>query len=190
MTTFPQDNKHWQPYKNSVWGKASFSPYLFLCINLSLWSLIRYYPRFDILSIQYNLYVIRSDACERMINQLNLVEWLVNGVLGDYGCLSPYSLEYATALLMNLSLRKSAKKRLNEWMKEWKNEWMNEWMNEWIPPSSYIPIREDIWLLFSIQFNSLCRFTKPDVNILSCLETLLEYENPRVIRIVNSQMII
>jgi LisH domain-containing protein ARMC9 len=45
-----------------------------------------------------------------MIND-NVIEWLV-GILEQNEDLSDYSLEYAAALFMNLSLRTAGKKRL------------------------------------------------------------------------------
>ena len=50
-----------------------------------------------------------------MIND-NVIEWLV-GILEQNEDLSDYSLEYAAALFMNLSLRTAGKKRLaNEYI--------------------------------------------------------------------------
>ncbi len=45
----------------------------------------------------------RRTAAEQMI-ELDMVKWLVS-IMSDVETLSEYSLEYASALLMNLSLR-------------------------------------------------------------------------------------
>jgi hypothetical protein len=41
--------------------------------------------------------------------ELNLISWIVETIRDELDTLSDYSLEYATALLMNLSLRKEGK---------------------------------------------------------------------------------
>ena len=52
---------------------------------------------------------LRRNAQEQMID-LDVIKWLVH-VLSDADSLSSYSLEYASALLMNLSLRSAGRAR-------------------------------------------------------------------------------
>ena len=47
---------------------------------------------------------LRRDAQSIMIN-LNVIEWIIQTLKSEQDTLSDYSLEYTTALLMNLSLR-------------------------------------------------------------------------------------
>jgi hypothetical protein len=48
-----------------------------------------------------------------MMIQLDIMKWLVK-ILQDHQHLSPFSLEYASALLMNLSLRSSGKRKCSK----------------------------------------------------------------------------
>lgn len=48
-----------------------------------------------------------------MINH-DLMKWIIQIMKNEYGIMSEYSLEYATALFMNLSLRTEGKKKCEE----------------------------------------------------------------------------